>query len=59
MPELPEVETVCRVIRHAVLGKHIIRVGVVPDAIVFRGVAPATIEKAPVRRTVRAVGPTR
>lgn len=56
MPELPEVETVCRVIRHALVGKRITRVEVAADAIVFSGVAPATIEAALLRRTVRSVG---
>ena len=56
MPELPEVETVCRVIRSALVGKPITRVEVMPDAIVFSGVAPASIEKALLRRTVKEVG---
>jgi formamidopyrimidine-DNA glycosylase len=56
MPELPEVETVCRVIRHALVGKRITNVEVVRDAIFFSGAAPATIEKALVRRTVSGVG---
>lgn len=56
MPELPEVETVCRVMRHALRGKRIARVEVVPDAVVFGGLAPKTIEKALLRRTVREVG---
>ena len=34
MPELPEVETVCRVMRHALQGKQITHVEVVPDPIV-------------------------
>jgi formamidopyrimidine-DNA glycosylase len=56
MPELPEVETVCRVMRHALVGKRITRVDVVPDPIVFSRVAPATIEAALLRRTVSSVG---
>jgi len=56
MPELPEVETVCRVMRHALQGQLITRVEVVPDAIVFSRLAPKVIEKALLRRTVRAVG---
>lgn len=56
MPELPEVETVCRVIRRALSGKRITRVEVVPDSIVFSGVAPAAIERAFERRTVSSVG---
>jgi formamidopyrimidine-DNA glycosylase len=56
MPELPEVETVCRVVRHALVGKRITRVEVVDDAIVFSRVAPATVEAALLRRTVTSVG---
>jgi formamidopyrimidine-DNA glycosylase len=56
MPELPEVETVCRVMRRALQGQRITRVEVVPDAIVFSGVAPKAIEKALLRRSVREVG---
>lgn len=56
MPELPEVETVCRVMRRALRGKRIARVEVVRDAVVFAGLAPKTIEKALLGRTVRKVG---
>jgi formamidopyrimidine-DNA glycosylase len=56
MPELPEVETVCRVMRQALTRKRITRVEVVPDAIVFSGVAPQVVEHALLRRTVREVG---
>jgi formamidopyrimidine-DNA glycosylase len=56
MPELPEVETVCRVMRKALLRKRIARVEIVGDAIFFSGLAPRTIEKALQHRTVRAVG---
>jgi formamidopyrimidine-DNA glycosylase len=56
MPELPEVETVCRLMRHALQRKRITRVEVVRDAIVFAGVAPHAIEQALLRRTVREVG---
>ena len=56
MPELAEVETVCRVMRHALQGKLISHVEVVPDSIVFSRIAPKVIEKALLRRSVRAVG---
>jgi formamidopyrimidine-DNA glycosylase len=56
MPELPEVETVCRVMRRALVGKRITRVEVVRDTIVFSGLAPATLEKALLGRTVQEVG---
>ncbi len=56
MPELPEVETVCRLIRHTLVGKRVTSVEVVRDAIFFGGLAPAAVEKALLRRTVREVG---
>jgi formamidopyrimidine-DNA glycosylase len=56
MPELPEVETVCRLMRQALQGKRLTRVEVVPDALFFSGVAPKAIEKALLGRTVREVG---
>jgi formamidopyrimidine-DNA glycosylase len=56
MPELPEVETVCRVMRRALQGERITRVEVVPDALFFSGAAPKAIEQALLRRTVREVG---
>ena len=56
MPELPEVETVCRVMRQALQGKRITRVEVVPDAIVFSSIAPKAVEKALMGRTVKGVG---
>jgi formamidopyrimidine-DNA glycosylase len=55
MPELPEVETVCRAIRQSLQGKRIARVEVVRDAIVFSGFAPKAVEKALVGRTVAEV----
>jgi formamidopyrimidine-DNA glycosylase len=56
MPELPEVETVCRAMRHALQGKRITHVEVVRDAIVFSSFTPKAIEKALLNRTVREVG---
>jgi formamidopyrimidine-DNA glycosylase len=56
MPELPEVETVCRVMRDALQGKRIARVEVVRDSIVLSGLSPLALEKALLRRTVREVG---
>lgn len=56
MPELPEVEAVCRVIRSALVGKRIARVEVARDALFFTGVPPAEVEKALLGRTVRSVG---
>lgn len=56
MPELPEVETVCRLIRRVAVGKRITAVEVVPDALFFSGARAATLEAALVGRTVRGVG---
>jgi formamidopyrimidine-DNA glycosylase len=56
MPELPEVETVRRVMRRALQGKRIAEVEVVPDAIVQKGVAPQIFEQALLGRTVQEVG---
>lgn len=56
MPELPEVETVCRTIRHALQGKRITQVEVVADSIVFGSAPPKAVEKALLGRTVKAVG---
>ncbi|MES1177902.1 MAG: DNA-formamidopyrimidine glycosylase family protein [Myxococcales bacterium] len=56
MPELPEVETVCRVMRDALQGQRITQVEVVPDAIVFSRLSPRVMEKALLKRTVRTVG---
>lgn len=56
MPELPEVETVCRVIRHALVGKRITQVEVVRDTIVFGRFTPKAIEEALLGREVRSVG---
>lgn len=56
MPELPEVETVCRVMRRALVGHKIKCVEVVPDDIVMKGVPPEAFEEALVGRTVQAIG---
>lgn len=56
MPELPEVETVCRVMRQALQGRRITEVEVVRDPIVFAHHSPKAIEKALLNRTVRVVG---
>ena len=56
MPELPEVETVCRLMRRALQGERIARVEVVRDPIVFGAHSPKSIEKALLGRTVRKVG---
>lgn len=55
MPELAEVETVCRLMRRVLVGKRIQRVDVVPDKLVFQA-SRKNIEDALVGRTVRAIG---
>ncbi|MDX2093991.1 MAG: DNA-formamidopyrimidine glycosylase family protein [Kofleriaceae bacterium] len=55
MPELAEVETVCRLMRRVLVGKRVQRVEVVPDKLVFQA-SPKNIEDALVGRTVRAIG---
>ncbi len=56
MPELPEVETVCRVMRRALVGERIARVEVVRDPLVFSSHTPRAIERALAGRVVDAVG---
>ncbi len=56
MPELPEVESVCRLMRRTIAGKRIERVEVMPDEIVLSGNPPEAIEAALVGRTVTNVG---
>ncbi len=55
MPELAEVETVCRLMRDVLVGKRITRVEVVPDSLVFQS-SRRNIEDALAGRTVRAIG---
>jgi formamidopyrimidine-DNA glycosylase len=56
MPELAEVETVCRLMRRALQGKRITRVEVARDRLFFSGVAPKAVESALLHRTLREVG---
>lgn len=56
MPELPEVESVCRLMRRVLEGKKIVRIEVVPDDIVLSGHPPAAVETALVGQKVVAVG---
>jgi formamidopyrimidine-DNA glycosylase len=56
MPELPEVETVCRVMRRTLEGERIERVEVVRDPIVFSSQTPKAVERALVGRRVSAIG---
>ncbi|MFZ4507958.1 MAG: Fpg/Nei family DNA glycosylase [Fimbriimonas sp.] len=56
MPELPEVETVRRVLRRALGGKKIVAVEVPPDEIVLKCVDPEVIRQALIGRTVVEVG---
>ncbi len=56
MPELAEVETVCRVMRRCLLGKRVTRVEVARDPLVFSKHSAKAIERALVGRVVAEVG---
>ncbi len=56
MPELPEVETVRRLMQCVLVGERIARVEVARDPLVFSGYSPPAIQAALVGRTVREVG---
>lgn len=56
MPELPEVESVCRLMRRTVQGKTIARVEVMPDEIVLSGNPPEAVAAALLGRKVVGVG---
>ncbi len=56
MPELPEVESVRRLMRRVMQGKRIARAEVAPDEIVLSGVAPEAVQAAVEGRTVTDVG---
>ena len=56
MPELPEVESVCRLMRRTLEGKRIARVEVMEDDIVLSGNPPEAVHAALHGRTVTGVG---
>lgn len=56
MPELPEVETVRRVMRGALAGHRIVEAEVVPDDIVLGSTPPEAVAEALVGRTVVDIG---
>ena len=56
MPELPEVQTVCRVMRKALLNKRITAVEAVPDDIVFGSTPLEAVREALVGKTVTKIG---
>jgi formamidopyrimidine-DNA glycosylase len=56
MPELPEVESVRRLMTRVLGGQRIIEVEVAPDEIVLGGVDPATFRAAIEGRTLQSVG---
>ena len=56
MPELPEVESVCRLMRRVIEGKPIRKVEVLPDEIVLSGNPPEAIASALLGRMVTSVG---
>jgi formamidopyrimidine-DNA glycosylase len=56
MPELPEVETVCRIMRRVLVGSRVAAAEFVPDSIVLGGVDPADVTAAVQGRTVDYIG---
>lgn len=56
MPELPEVETVCRIMRRVLVDRRLAGVEVVPDAIVLGGVDSTIVASAVEGRLVQGVG---
>ena len=56
MPELPEVETVCRIMRRVLVGDRIVGVDVANDEIVLGGVPSSAIRKALLGRQITEVG---
>jgi formamidopyrimidine-DNA glycosylase len=56
MPELPEVESVRRLMTRVLRGQRIVEVEVVPDEIVLGGVDPAAFRAAIEGRTLQSVG---
>ncbi len=56
MPELPEVETVCRLLHRSLVGKKIKDVEVVKDPIIFGAAPSEAIVKALKGRTVKNIG---
>jgi formamidopyrimidine-DNA glycosylase len=56
MPELPEVETVCRQLRKSILGCRIEKVEAKEDNLVFKGLPAKHLEEALKGRTVKSVG---
>lgn len=56
MPELPEVESVCRIMRRALVGKKIADVEVMTDTIVFGRAPNEAIVDALKGKTVKAIG---
>ncbi len=56
MPELPEVETVCRVLRKALVGEKIIGVETAPDDIIFGAAPPQAVRDALEGKVVTHIG---
>lgn len=56
MPELPEVETVRRVMADVLVGRKIVSADVADDSIVLKKVPPTVVQEAIVGSTVEAVG---
>jgi len=56
MPELPEVETVCRIMRSALIGQKIVNVIVPEDEIVLGGTPSQAFQEVLIGKTVTSVG---
>ena len=56
MPELPEVETVCRTLRKAIGGCKIVDAKAVEDALVMKGASPDRVRQALEGSTVKEIG---
>jgi formamidopyrimidine-DNA glycosylase len=56
MPELPEVETVCRIMRRVLIGHCIAEAEIPPDQILLSGLPPDAFVSALQGRTVKAIG---
>lgn len=56
MPELPEVETVCRLMRRVLVGHKIVDVEIAKDDIVYKRTSPEEVKKALLNKKVEKIG---
>lgn len=56
MPELPEVETVCRTMRRALQGKRLAEVEAADDSIVYKMSSPGAVREALLGRRIERIG---